>query len=274
MPEPPETCPPAPTVPRSYAPAAARPRKGLAVAALACAVVSTPGLLLVGLPAVIPFPVPFVLEALAGLVGIALGAIAAGRARREPKDYGGRRLAIAAVICGVLGLVGAPVVFVAILASAMQSLQNVNILGVIVTAVPSALCDSRLSHLNEVLSSYAAEHGTYAATLQALEDEGYLRVEERRLKCPTPAVPGRMCDYYYVQPPTEPNALRRARKAGKRWIVAFEDAGNHPQVGANVLYLDGHTAPLSSAEFAKDWARFKAEYEKVVGRPPLVVPPQ
>ena len=65
-------------------------RKGLAIASLILGIISIPtlGLLVMG-----------------ALTGIALGIVALNQIRKDPAHYGGKGMAIAGIVCGVIGCV-------------------------------------------------------------------------------------------------------------------------------------------------------------------------
>jgi len=224
-----------------------RPRTGLATGALVCGII---GIVTAGLCAP------------AGILGLVLGIIALVSASRDPARHGGKGLAVAGICTGAISMVLIPVVLVAIL---MPSLSRAR------EQARGVKCASNLHQIAMALFTYASDQSDLLPAGLPDVCPRYLP-SAVVLKCPSPCVAGRACDYYYVPLPAG-QKFSRIRRPGV-WIVAYEDPGNHPRRGPNVLYLDGHVARLNEPQFSQELARFKAEYEKVVGQPPTITPPR
>jgi prepilin-type processing-associated H-X9-DG protein len=55
------------------------------------------------------------------------------------------------------------------------------------------------------------------------------------------------------------------------WILAFDEPGNHPAGGGNILYIDGHVAYCRAREFADELDRFRRAFEASRGHTPTIL---
>jgi prepilin-type processing-associated H-X9-DG protein len=236
-----------------YAAVTGKPYTGVAVAALVLGIIG-----LVGLSA-LRQAFPF---ALIGLFGLICGIAATAQAWRDPTRYGARGLAIAGICAS------AACIIMLLTTVVLDTRANKR-------ASARLRCLANLHAVGIALSVYENEQGaSFPPNLQALASDHQRSIlPASYLKCPGSSLPKRACDYYYVPVPTTSDAVKRDTQAS-RWIVAYEDPGNHPRRGASVLYLDGHSACYVEPLFTQELQRFKAEYEKVVGQPPTIIPPR
>ncbi len=235
--------PPGAGQPIEYAIAPERPRSGMAIAALVCGIVGI---------ALTPFCVPV------GLVGLILGIIATVRASREPQRYGGKGLAIGGICTGgasvLLALVAIPLI-----AILLPSLSRAR--GMAKRAVDAA----NLRGLGQAVQVYASDHGNqFPPDLQTLVSTG--TVSATQLVDPSSGNTPPRCDYYYAA------GLVGNDPVG--WIIAYSDPANHNGEGANVLYVDTRVSFEKEPRLTQELDRFKAEYEKKRGQPPVIVPPR
>ncbi len=225
-----------------------KPRTGLAVGAMVCGIV---GLGTAGIC------VP------AGLLGLILGIIALVSASRDPTRHGGKGMAVAGICTGAVSLLLlAPGVLVAILMPSLSKARE---------QARAVKCAANLHQVAQAALTYAMEQRDFLPVSLPDLCPKYLP-SANVLKCPSPYVAGRACDYYYVPLPAG-QKLSRIRSPGT-WIVAYEDPANHPQRGPNVLYLDGHVATCPPAKFPQEIEHLKAEYEQVFGLPPTIIAPE
>jgi hypothetical protein len=234
--------PPGAGQPVEYAIAPERPRSGMAIAALVCGIVG----------ALMPFCVPV------GLVGLILGIIATVRASREPQRYGGKGLAIGGICTGgasvLLALVAIPLVAVL--------LPSLSRAGGMAKRVADA---ANLRIVGLAAAAYASDNGgSFPPDFQTLANAG--AVSAKQLVDPASGNMPPRCDYYYVA------GLRSDDPAD--WIIAYSDPANHDGEGANILYLDSRVAFEKEPRLTQELDRFKAEYQKKRGQPPVIVPPR
>jgi len=129
---------------------------------------------------------------------------------------------------------------------------------------PRAHCASNLRAIGQGLKVYAPDYaGAYPPTLRTLIDDGLVTAWQLISPVSGHATPA--CDYYYVTGLTLNDPAM--------WIVAYGDPAYLKGAGANVLYLDGHVDFVREPQFSQDLARFKADYEKARGTPPVIIPP-
>jgi prepilin-type processing-associated H-X9-DG protein len=215
----------------------------MAIAALVCGIVGI---------ALTPFCVPV------GLVGLILGIIATVRASREPQRYGGKGLAIGGICTGgasvLLALVAIPLIAILLpslsrahdLAKRTADAANLRIVGLGAAA-------------------YASDNqGLFPPDLQTLLNSG--DISARQLVDPSSGHMPPRCDYYYVAGLVSNDPVD--------WIIAYSDPANHGGAGANILYVDTRVAFEKEPRFTAEVNRFKAEYEKKRGQPPVIVPPR
>lgn len=127
-------------------------------------------------------------------------------------------------------------------------------------------CHNRLRAIGCALKCYALDNAdAYPPTLQILIDYGY--ADPSCFVSPMSRQTERACDYHYVSGLTD--------KHPPHWIVAHTDPAYAPGkgTGANILHLDGHVDFVKEPQFSQDLARFKADYEKARGTPPVIIPP-
>jgi hypothetical protein len=222
-----------------YAAVPQRPRTGMAVAALVCGIL---GLVPCG--------------PLLGIVGLILGIIAALRARREPQRYGGKGMAIGGICTGGLSILLLPVVIAIVLPGMARSNELTN----------RAISQSNLRGIGMAIKLYANDNASaFPPDFQALIADG--SCVPKQLTNPNS---GRSsgCDYYYVTGLTSGDP--------KDWIIAFEDPNQNRGEGASVLYVNGTVQFIvekPGGQFTREISRFKAEYEKKRGEPPVIIPP-
>jgi len=129
---------------------------------------------------------------------------------------------------------------------------------------PGGQCRFNLRMIGNGLEVYALGNcDTYPPALRALIDDDTLIPQQ--LVSPLSGHTQPTCDYYYVTglTPNDPET----------WIVAYADPAYTNGEGANVLYLDGHVDFVKEPQFSQDLARFKADYQKARGAPPVIIPP-
>ena len=218
----------------------------------------------------------------------------------EPPRTG---LATAALICGILGVLCAPVGIVGLVLGIVATVRasqepqryggkGMAIAGICTGAasmvitlpltigmlVPSlararevakrAVCAQNLDVIGAGAQIYATTYGgAFPPDLQVLVAEG--DCTSNAFLCPSAghAVPA--CDYFYVTglTPNDPG----------NWILAFEDPANHGGEGGSILRLDGTVAFFKERPnklLTQEIDRFKAAYQKARGRPPRIITPQ
>jgi len=127
---------------------------------------------------------------------------------------------------------------------------------------PRALCASNLRGIGQGLYVYAGDHAVFPPNLGSLIDAGSLL--EDQFHCPVCShSKSGQSDYRYVTGLTE--------DAPSNWIIAFDEPGNHPDGGGNILYVDGHVAYHRAREFVDELERFKREFEASRGHPPTIL---
>lgn len=217
----------------------------------------------------------------------------------EPPRSG---LAIAAMVCGIVGMFLCPLVGLAGLILGIIALvrmyeapqqyrgKGMAIAGICtgalsVVLVPAliAILLPSLSRAREIvkrgvdasqlrgiglcLFMYAENNDDQFPTkLQVLLAEGCISPELLINPCSGNSPPA--CDYYYV--------VGLTKRDPGNWIVAYSDPNYHHGEGANILYLDGSVQFVQEqpgGAFSRAIQQFKAAYEEARGRPPEVIPP-
>jgi prepilin-type processing-associated H-X9-DG protein len=189
------------------------PRQGLAVAALICGIGG------------------LVLCPLVGIVGLVMGIVALLRANRDPREYGGKGLAIGGICTGAISMLLFPLM-IAILLPSLSRARELS---------KRLVCSANMAGINSAMQTYQMQFRSPPPDLQALLASGL--TTPRQLVCPSSkATPSDSKDGYVLV--TETGAKPRMDD-----VVIYEKRENHGGEGANVLFGDGHV------EFVKPYTR-------------------
>ncbi|MCA9254361.1 MAG: DUF4190 domain-containing protein [Phycisphaerales bacterium] len=191
--------------------------QGLATASLVIGLVGLVGIL-------------FMPALLLSILAVIFGAIAMSRAKRDPKRYGGRGVAIAGLSTGVTALVLGPMVIALVLFPALGRARELS---------KRTVCAANLRGVAQAMYVYAMSdrNSAFPPDLNTLVRNGL--ITPKQLQCPT-AAPGTKC-YYYV-PGYTVNSAPSA-------VLIYEDPLTHQGEGGNTLYQDGHVTFEQGVKF-------------------------
>jgi len=196
-------------------------------------------------------------------------------------------MAIAALVCGIIGLVFCPIFGVLGIIFGIVALVKANnqpeeyggkgmaigglcvggasvllIPVIIAVALPAlsrarelakrAVCEANLRGIGQSLYIYAyANDEWFPESMDDLVRLGH--VTSGQLQCPSEADPSNASDYIYIP------GLKRSAPAD--WVVVYEDLGNHGD-GGNLVYVDGHVAYLKEPTYSEELQRVRAAIEQ------------
>lgn len=194
------------------------PKKtGLAIAALVCAIVG--------------FCVP-----LAGLVGIVLGAIALAKTSRDPQTNGGKGMALAGVIVGVVALLLNLVMITAVLLPSLGKARE---------AARDIKSSVQLRQIGMGLHQYAMDNKDWMPeTSDGWEGRLVPRYVGDAGVFVSPHTPQAAGSSYVYLPPSRLSDLPDPSSV----IVAYERPEASPSDRVPVLFADGRVEMLSEAE--------------------------
>ena len=131
-----------------------------------------------------------------------------------------------------------------------------------------AIDATNLRGIGQAMMVYAADNqNAFPPDLQTLIVEG--TCTPRQFIDPSSGHQPPACDYFYVAGLTS--------KDPADWIIAYSDPNYHSGEGANVLYVNGTVQFMKdkpSETFKLEIDKFKAAYEKKRSHPPKIIAPQ
>ncbi|MGD8451415.1 MAG: hypothetical protein PVJ57_06310 [Phycisphaerae bacterium] len=181
---------------------------------------------------------------------VALGVAALMWGRRAPQRYGGRLIAVGAIVLAVL------VPVAAVVSNHRQQVMQMK--------ARRLVCATNLRLLGDACRAYANYEGYPAPPDPRMLVAGNM-VPPSALQSPLEGDSLTLCDYAYVA------GLNPAEDPGD-WILAYGDPAHRNGYGANVLYLDGTVEFLEPKQFGEALAAFRKSYEAARGQPPTIVP--
>jgi len=162
---------------------------------------------------------------LTGVVAIILGIIAIVSARREPNRYRGKGMAIAGVVCGGIGTLVTPLVFLPSLIRARELSKRL-------------ICSENLKAIGLAADIYLNDTDLTFVSLKTLVVEGFL--DPRNTSCPSATQAGP--NYVILEKPAEYDG-------DPEKVVAYEPKSNHGDEGGNILFADGHVEFVKGQRF-------------------------
>ncbi|MFQ5805374.1 MAG: hypothetical protein ACE5I3_02860 [Phycisphaerae bacterium] len=126
-----------------------------------------------------------------------------------------------------------------------------------------AVCESNLRAIGQGLRDYHHEWESFPPDLQTLIQSGHLSTGQW------------LClieDNYDESEPDFAYVVGLQPDDPEDWIWLYDDPANHAGRGGIILYLGGETEHLSPAEFQAQLQRFRDEYQRQRGRPPVILP--
>ena len=176
---------------------------------------------------------------LLGIVAIITGIIAINQVSSAAHLHGGKRMAIAGLVCGVASIVGFPM-WVWILVPGLSSVKEASL---------RTVCQANLKGIAVAVSIYQYDHpGQIGSPFDYLIAQG--DVPPKQFICPSSGLS--TSNYVYV--PVDLNDPNVSADT----VMLYEPKTNHGGEGGNVIFADGH------AEFVKG-----DDYDRLIaGLPP------
>lgn len=222
-----------------YATVVPRRNTTLANAALILGILCYPGCLVF---------VHFVLAPLA----VVLGIIALRRARRMSDRFAGRWQAIVAICLAAASVA----IWFSVVAARRATYGPWG-------GVVRSRCAAHLQVVGEALTAYALDNGGFLPSDLSDLSSQYLQYPGS-LRAGYPDTPNSVCDWDYV--------LGLDASVPANWILAYGDPKWFNNQGGPILYVDGSVKLCDRKTFEQEMQRFLADYERVRGTRPTIIP--